>query len=270
MNFGLTFLLQFFIFFIPGLVKDDTYSNKSDETEVIIIGTVHESTPNFTADTLINFFIKVRPDLILLETDSSYFNSDFSLKEDIMYMSPETISITEYTKKHSVKLRPYDINGRDQFLDDPDRLNNQYGFFNDIESLNENGKFNKEAAAVYLKIKNMTELADELSNETLTYINSSDGSKKIDTINYYTYEGLKRLIEYTPELSKYSSYWNEECDYKDKRNNVMLKNILDISGEFKGNKIIVMCGFAHKNFLVKELTDKSGEYELEVKEPDDY
>ena len=86
----------------------------------------------------------------------------------------------------------------------------------------------------------------------------------------YSEKGLKNLIENTPELSKYSSYWKEECDYRDKRNNAMLYNILSISKEFNGKKILVMCGFSHKNFLAKELTDKSEEYELEVKELNDY
>lgn len=269
MNILFIICFQFLTLYSPGLLKDKISSDRSGKTEVIIIGTVHESTPNFSADTLIDVLKRVKPDLILLETDSSYFNSDFSLKEDVEYMSPETTAITEYLKTNSVKLRPYDINGRDDFLDDNKRLNNQYGFFKDIESLNESGKFNKNALAVYLKIKNMMELADEMSNETLTYINSEEGSRMIDTINYYTYEGLENLIEITPELSQYSSYWNEEYGYWKKRNNAMLDNILNFSKDYKGKKILVMCGFAHKNFLLKELTGKSEEYDIVVKELND-
>jgi len=88
-------------------------------------------------------------------------------------------------------------------------------------------------------------------------INSSEGSRKIDTINYYTYKGIRNLINSLPELSKYKSYWDEEYDFWEKRNQTMLKNILKFTKSYSGKKIVVLCGFAHKNLLVRGLKKSS-------------
>ncbi|MCB0727207.1 MAG: hypothetical protein KDD00_07060 [Ignavibacteriae bacterium] len=251
--------------FSSGIIENNNFHNNSDKTEIIVIGTVHENTPYFNSDTLLEIINKIKPEVILLESDSSYFNSDFSLDEEIQYMFPETAAITEYSKLHSVIIRPYDINGRDDFLDDKARLTGQFGFFNAIEMISDNGIYNEKGIDIYSKINDMKEIAYEMSNSTLTFINSEEGSKNIDTINYYTYEGLKILIEVTPELSQYATYWKGEYEFWIKRNKAMVNNILDLSEKFKGNKILVMCGFAHKNILLTELKLKSEEYNIEVK-----
>lgn len=248
-----------------GIMENKNFPINSDKTEVIVIGTVHENTPNFNSDTLFGIMNSIKPDVILLESDSSYFNSDFTLEEEIEYMFPETAAITEYSNYNPVILRPYDISGRDDFLNDQSRLTGQIGFFNEIDMLSVSGKYNEKGIEIYSKINMMKETAGEMSNSTLTYINSDDGSKNIDTINYYTYEGLKNLIEVTPELSQYTSYWKDEYEFWIKRNKAMVMNILELSRKFEGKKILVMCGFAHKNILLKDLKLKSEEYNIEVK-----
>lgn len=257
----------FFTLLLMSAGNEQLFSMQSDkDTEVYIIGTVHESTENFNSDTLLNIFNKIKPDVILVDCDTSYMTPEFKLKEDIEYMFPETIAITEYSKNNPVKLRPYDINGRDVFLDDPERQSHQYNFFNEIYTFNENKEFEPDAQRLYDKIQSMTDLAWEMSNARASYINSAEGSSGIDTINYYTYDGMKILIDKTPALSKYESYWNDEYEFTQKRNETMLKNILRFKKQFKGKRIIVLCGFAHKNFLKKNLNEIAGKEELVVKE----
>jgi len=77
--------------------------------------------------------------------------------------------------------------------------------------------------------------------------------------------GITNLIKETPELSDYADYWKKEYDFWIERNDAMVKNILNFSKEFKGKKILVMCGFAHKTILLSELILKSEEYNIDVK-----
>ncbi|MBK8551227.1 MAG: hypothetical protein IPL53_09280 [Ignavibacteria bacterium] len=261
----------FFALLLLSAGNDQLFSIQTDkDTELFIIGTVHESTEAFNSDTLLNIFNKIKPDVILVECDTSYMTPEFKLKEDIEYMFPETIAITEYSKNNPVKLRPYDINGRDVFLDDPERQSYQYNFFNEIYTLNENKEFEPDAQTLYDKIQSMTVLAGEMSNARASYINSAEGSSGIDTINYYTYDGMKKLIEQTPVLSKYESYWKDEYEFTNKRNETMLKNILRFKEKFTGKRIIVLCGFAHKNYLKRNLNDVAAKEELLVKEYYEY
>lgn len=221
-----------------------------NDTELYVIGTVHENTENFNSDTLLNILNEIKPDVILLECDSSYMTRDFHLKEDVKYAFLETYAITEYLKVRSAVLRPYDISDRDKFLDDIKRLSSESDFFSEISALKEKGSLSKEADQIYEKIFSMMSSAGDLSYSSASFINSPEGNSKIDTINYYTYDGLELLIRLTPELEKYRSYWEMEISFNKKRNTVMLRNILNFADYYEGKRIVVFCGFAHKNILI--------------------
>jgi len=258
-----TFLL---VLSLSNLTKALTSFPTAGKTRIIVVGTVHVPTYNFDSDTLLSILNNIRPDVILVESDSSYLTRDFQLKEDIKYSFPETSAITNYLQTNRVQLRPYDINGRDFFLNDRERKRNERSFFNDIEYLSMNDKLNSDAINILNKILAMMSTSREMAFERSTYINSPEGSKKIDTINYYSYTGLSQLINSTPELSQYRSYWDEENNYWEKRNNVMLENIISYAKFFEGNTIVVFCGFAHKNLLKNGLLKNADEGNFEVME----
>jgi len=250
--FFVIILFLFFSAFTENLISEQS----AYDTELFIIGTVHESTEAFNSDTLLNILNEISPDVILIESDSSYFTSGFKLNDDIKEAFLETKAVTEYLKLKPAELRPYDIYGRDEFLDDPKRISLESDFFSAIASLNEKGSFNNEAAGIFTKISSMINTANEMSFENASYINSPEGSLKIDTINYYTYEGLSSLISLTPELKNYGKYWKDECRFWEKRNKVMTENILKYLKQFKGKRIVVLCGFAHKNILKEGIQQK--------------
>ena len=244
------FVIILFLFLIAAV--DSSQSIQSgNKTEVYIIGTVHENTDAFNSDTLLNILIEIKPDMILVECDSSYMTRDFQLKEDVKYAFLETYAITEYLKVRSAVLRPYDISDRDGFLDNIIRKQTESDFFYDIVSMYGTGKFNTESANIYERYYSMIKLfAEDMTFSTASYINSPAGSSNIDTINYYTYEGLRQLIDITPELEKYKPYWKRECSYWENRNKSMIKNILGVIEYYEGKRIVVLCGFAHKNILI--------------------
>ncbi|HMS32839.1 MAG TPA: hypothetical protein PKC91_02025 [Ignavibacteria bacterium] len=259
--FFVIILFLFLSVFTENLISDQSVN----ETELFVIGTVHESTEAFNSDTLLNILNEISPDVILIESDSSYFTSGFKLNDDIREAFLETKAVTEYLKIKSTELRPYDISGRDEFLDDPKRISTESDFFSEIASLNEKGSFNNEAAGIFTKISAMINTANEMSFEKASYINSSEGSLKIDTINYYTYEGLSSLISLTPELKSYGNYWKEECTFWEKRNKVMTENIFKYLKQFTGKRIVVLCGFAHKNILINDI-DKGKNKKIVLKD----
>lgn len=254
-------LLSFYLFLFSIIIFAGftNYTQAGNETELYIIGTVHESTEAFNSDTLLNILNEIKPDVILVECDSSYMTRDFRLKEDIKHAFLETSAITEYLNVRSAVLRPYDISGRDEFLDDQNRMSNEAELFSEIASLNEKGSYSKGAVEIFTRIFSMINTAGNMSFEKASYINSPEGSLKIDTINYYTYEGLSTLISLTPELKNYGKYWKDECRFWEKRNKVMTENILKYLKQFKGKRIVVLCGFAHKNILKKDIQQKRGE-----------
>ncbi len=267
------YFIPLIFLFIPDIVRNTESVTVFPPSEITVIGTVHKATPEFTSDTLLNILNKINPDLILVECDSSYMTSDFELKDDFKYAFVETCAITEYKKNKPVKLRPYDIAGRDFFFDDPVRNLSESDFFNEIRYLSGSGKenLNEESVVMLDKINSILVTADELSNSKASFINSQEGNAEADTINYYTYEGISRLISLTPELHQYKSYWDAECNYENLRNLTMVENILNYVKSFQGKKIVVLCGFAHKNFLKRGLMSNDiGEKNFIIKEIREY
>lgn len=261
------FQLAFLIFTLSIFLQTRPAKCQSDNpTEIFVIGTVHVSTSNFNSDTLLQIFNKINPDLILVECDSSYMTKDFQVKNEFKYSFPETRAITSYLSEKNVELRPYDITDRDVFLNDKERTQNQSNFFKDINELSQNGKLEIDAINILNKILAMMNIADIMANSPTSYMNSPEGSINIDTINYYTYTGFVNLIESTSALSHYKSYRENEIRYWDKRNKIMLENILSIKKSYEGKRIIVLCGFSHKNILKSGLILKSVVENLSVKE----
>lgn len=239
------------LLFLSGNGKKSESYRVDNPAEIIIIGTVHISTPNYNSDTLLEILNKINPGAILIECDTSFMTPDFELKDDVKYSFMETSAVTKYKKNKSVQLRPIDIPGGDSFFDDPDRKINESNFFNDIRliSKSKNENLNEEAAYILDRISDMMNTAEVMVNSKASYINSPEGKANADTINYYTYTGLSRLINLIPELTQYKKYWDKEYSNWNKRNNVMLGNILKYKKYFEGKRIVVLCGFAHMNFL---------------------
>lgn len=240
------------------------------ETSIIIIGTVHYETEKFKSDTLLKIFNRIKPDLILVECDTSYMTKDFRLKEDVQYEFLETSAITKYLKENNVLLRPYDINGRDEYLDGYERKNNEVNFFSDVDMLSESNKLKKSAVELLDKIKSMMNISDEMSNASASFINSTVGIQKIDTINYFTYLGFEKLIKMVPELSQYTEYWKNEISFWNKRNQYMTNNIIRYKRKFEGMKIIVLCGFAHMNILKSGISKKASEENIRLRDYREY
>lgn len=86
---------------------------KEKVTEIIILGTLHKPEPNFNSEILFDILENLKPDLILMEGDSSFFTSNFRLKKALN--SNEVIASQKYADKYPMtKLRPYGFEGRIQ------------------------------------------------------------------------------------------------------------------------------------------------------------
>jgi hypothetical protein len=83
------------------------------QTELILVGTVHQPVENFTPDSLYNILVKIKPDLILFEVDSSFFTKEFIFKKT--WDSNENISTVKYMNTYDIDVRPYDFTGRNEY-----------------------------------------------------------------------------------------------------------------------------------------------------------
>ena len=258
----LTLLL---LVFLPG-IPEKSFAVTPDSTEIIVIGTVHYDTDNFNSDSLLNIIKTISPGLILIEADTSYFTSDFEFEKDISTSFLETRAITKYKENNNVILRPYDIEKRDDFLNNYERREKEISFFSMLDMLYSAGNLPSETENLLLSLITTMETAEFLSLSTPYNINKTESDSLIREINYYTYDGIRDIIESTPDLQEYKTYWDENYDFWISRNDVMVEKIIHFTEEFKGNRIIVLCGFSHKPYIKDGLVESGNRADLILKE----
>ena len=237
----------------------------ADTTEVIIIGTVHYETDNFTPDSLYNIFTKITPNVILLESDASYLTEDFKLRPGYEDIANETKAVTKYLMNSNPLLRPYDLENRDQFLFSTNRRRTERAFFDDLSDLYDEGKLTPDAIQLTDDlITNMSD-AQSMTLSTPFNINRDENREIIEKINYYDFEAVSKIIEMTPALSSYGNYWKEVNDFWLMRNDAMIENIKNYVKDFSGSRIVVLCGFAHKPYLLEGLSSLSKNGDIVIK-----
>ena len=79
-----------------------------------MVGTVHAATEKYSAGDLIRILQKVRPDVILYEYPADMMTPAFEFKS-VAKDSLEQQAVLEYVKQSGAKIRPYDIDGRNDF-----------------------------------------------------------------------------------------------------------------------------------------------------------
>lgn len=96
-------------------------------------------------------------------------------------------------------------------------------------------------------------------------INRDENREIIEKINYYDFEAVSKIIEMTPALSSYGNYWKEVNDFWLMRNDAMIENIKNYVKDFSGSRIVVLCGFAHKPYLLEGLSSLSENGDIVIK-----
>jgi hypothetical protein len=86
--------LAIFIFFCLISLLSESLLAKNDKTTVVIIGTVHNPTNNFNEKILSNIFLRINPDVILNELDSSFFDTTNSIKKEYIDISVENKTVS--------------------------------------------------------------------------------------------------------------------------------------------------------------------------------
>ncbi len=225
-------------------------------TEVCIVGTSHSERSYINADSIMYIFNKTKPDLILVELDSSWFTKDFRLDtiaKPRVKKGLENSTIIDYQISHLVDLRPFDITGRNEFY----RSNN---YFKRLRALNqamddlyEVDGFSAENKSKYEFYHMVNDQFNNVKVDNLHIFNSDVMMTLINVRQKVMYEKRIEIVNSTPVLRQHRDIAQLCYDFWIKRNNAMCNNILQFVEEYKGKRIIVLVGNNHKYFLHNRL-----------------
>ncbi|MBG6129967.1 hypothetical protein IWQ47_001950 [Aquimarina sp. EL_43] len=237
---------------------------KEKTTEIILIGTLHNPEPNFNSEILFDILEDIKPDLILLEGDSSFFTTDFRLKKALN--SNETMASTKYAEKYPMtKLRPYGFEGRIQHRINigsrpTDGLTTKL-----LDSLNKANLLSASEANIFNKWQALIEPLKVLASKSPENFNNPTTDSICAERQYYQYKMLTKITNTRDEFANrfhtkpngqkisYRDGYQLADEFWDLRNQTMAKNIMRMAELNKGKRIIVTNGFMHRYYLIKEL-----------------
>lgn len=252
------------------------FNCRSKRTELVLLGTVHQSIQNFTPDSLYNILVKLNPDLILFEVDSSFFTKDFKFEKT--WESNENIATVKYMNNFDVDIRPYDFTGRNEYRIKIGSRPTDGKALKLLDSLYKNNlldSLNKKTYQEFIKINDSLNSFAYLGAKAF---NNSKTDKIAQVRQKYQYKNLLKIIESYPIFSKtffmkndndsisYTEGYRRASKFWDLRNQTMSKNILHFVNEYKGSRIVVLNGYFHRYYLNSLIKPKQDEFNFIVKE----
>lgn len=248
------------------------------KTELVIIGNIHEAAPNYNADTLYTILEQIKPDIILHEIDSSFFTKDFKFK----YPSKgnEQNASEKYLKTYPQTLiRPFEFEGRNQYrraegMVPTDNLTIQL-----LDSLYHAGALSPQESEIVKTYYKLSEQLNAIATTSPKNFNNSRTDSISEQRQHFQHKRLTQITNKRPEFANrfvtkpngekisYRDGYQLWADFWDLRNKTMARNILKIAEQNPGRRIVVLTGFFHRYYLLKEL--KKGN-NIQIKEYYEY
>ncbi|MEP2669320.1 MAG: hypothetical protein ABJH04_10020 [Cyclobacteriaceae bacterium] len=241
------------------------------KTELVLLGTVHQPIQNFTPDSLYNILLKIKPDLILFEVDSSFFTDDFEFNRT--WDSNENIATIKYMENFDVDVRPYEFTGRNEYRIKIGSRPTDDKAIELLDSLYRSNQLDSLHKAIYEKFLELTDSLNSFAYNGARAFNNSNTDKVAQIRQQYQYTELLKLINKYPIFSNtffvkedndsisYAEGYKRASEFWDLRNQTMSKNILHFVNLYAGKRIIVLNGYNHRyylNSLIKPKQDELG------------
>ena len=255
---------------VAGTQRRVDAQSPSGQTEIVLIGTAHEPTANFREETLRSILARVKPDLILLELDPIFFDSTLSLPMKYEGITLETRAATGYAKTASVKLRPYDIEGRNKFYQEHDYFAREQKLNQEVGRLYSAGQLSPEAKLLVEALRATAAIRDACGADRVEVFNSTACDVAIEQKQYYAFKGLGKIVALTPALADMTAFWKLADDFWTRRNDEMVRNIVKQTKELGAKRVVVLAGYEHRYNLKKQLAALGTEAGFVVKGFQDY
>lgn len=253
MRYPLTFFLLLFI---------NSYFSQT-RTEIYVIGNIHDSVPNYHPKILFDILEKIKPDIILHEVDA---NGMKEYEADKNPRGNEIVASNQYVQKFPQTLRlPFDFDNRNQYRKDKGMVPTDNLSVKLIDSLYKAKKLSQYETQQYEVFLNTTkELMKkaELSPENFNNKTTDEISEKRQNAQY---SGLLKITEKRKEFAArfvikpdgdkitYRNGFKLMSGFWDLRNQTMAQNIYNTATKYPYKKIVVLTGFLHRYYLLKEL-----------------
>jgi len=262
------------LFWILLLVSCTAYKRSSNESSIVILGTIHSDAEKINSDSIYSVLSRFKPDIILLEVEQQVFEKANTLKKDFDGRdSNEIQAVLTYQQQHPhVEIKPAELEGRNSYRKYLG-IYSEAGFvFKKIDELQNQGKLSRQEHADYSLLDKYWIVTEEIARQDLKTINSVQSDRIVDSLMFYQYIKTKEIVNNHDEFKNYKlissrekgdtitfrEYYNKWADFEGSfRNDAIAKNVLRYYKEHPTKKIILLTGFKHR-FYVKKYLARQG------------
>lgn len=249
---------------------------KQTDPKVFLVGTVHNKTNSFNADSIYSLLIRYKPDLILMELDSSFFYEDFTYRT--LFEGNEMIASVRYKMNFpQVNIRPIELEGREEIrqqLGVFPEITNEFGQI--LNTLIATHKLNQTEKAAIEQLFYYDSIATLYKTKTLREINQTKVDVISDSLNYFKYFKLKEIADKYDlfETTKLKDAKGDSVSIRknfelyvdfemNQRNNSLAKNSIEHINQNPTKKVMILVGFSHRYYLLDKLKNQKIQVQCE-------
>jgi hypothetical protein len=231
-------------------------------TTIVVIGNVHDSVPNYHPQILLHILENIQPDLILHEIDAASAKEYFSKEGD----ENEIKASTKYIRQHANTQRAtFDFEGRNSYRREKGMVPADYLSIRLIDRLYKGNMLSAEEQAAYEGYKNYTDKLIKIASGSPESFNNAVTDSICELRQHAQHYGLVKITNARREFTthfvtrpngrkiSYRDGYRLWARFWDIRNKAMAQNILKHASNHKGETIVVLTGFFHRYYLLKEL-----------------
>jgi len=253
------------------LIHPDVFGkSKTKPREVCVIGTHHNITNACNPRVLDSVLRIIKPDLIFVEMDSTFFTHDFYYDTiqrpyliDPELSTVETITTYHYKKMNpEVDLRPYDISNRNDYYRQNDYFNIKPAMYQDIFKYASVDTVSERDYRDFMLLAVSLHCINNLNLSSLAALNAESTTSMTFLQNMIYMNSAINLTESIDSLKKYEDFAKWQKDFWETRNSRMIENIILLSEGYE--RTVVLTGNLHKYHLVLGLS--ANKLEIELKE----
>ena len=225
--------------------------------KISVLGTVHSATKYITKDTILKVLNKFKPDIILMELDTSLMDKNGSFRVEPAKLSLESIVVKQYKQNHpKVQLAGIDVANRNSHYKSHDTFNKEMIMSNTIDSLFKNNKLNDTSWFLTSSLKSAGQILNNYGYLKLADINSINCMKTASVRQDLLYNKQVEMIRNNEQLKPWYIFAKENSEFWDLRNRTMVTNILNFASQYPNKKILILTGYFHKYAIVDGLNAK--------------
>jgi hypothetical protein len=237
------------------------------QSKVILVGNVHYPSAAYNADSLYGVLELLKPDIILLELDSTAFTK--IMKEGFPSKENEPLATLRYIDKHPhTQAAPFEFQGRDAYRKEKGIKQASGKVDKLVDSLYQHKLLTKKQHRIVSMYYKLTDSLNTYTQKTIASFNNA-GTDSLSRIRqYYQHVALRKVVNQRKEFKQVfvtttqgervslQQAYNRLCDFWDLRNKTMANNSLEVASQHPGKKIVVLTGFFHRYYLLQETVNK--------------